>query len=40
MGQRPKESHGLLNVKKICVGYQQVGIDSPLGERPANYGQT
>ena len=23
-------------VKKICVGYQQEGID----ERPANYGQT
>ena len=21
-------------VKKICVGYQQVGIDPPLGERP------
>ena len=27
-------------VKKICVGYQQEGIDPPSGERPANYGQT
>ena len=27
-------------VKKICVGYQQEGIDPPLGEKPANYGQT
>ena len=26
-------------VKKICVRYQQEGIDSPSGERPANYGQ-
>ena len=26
--------------KKICVGYQQVGIDPPSGEIPANYGQT
>ena len=25
-------------VKKICAGYQQEGIDSPLGERPTNYG--
>ena len=27
-------------VKKICVEYQQEGIDPSLGERPANYGQT
>ena len=27
-------------VKKICVGYQQEGIDPPSGEKPANYGQT
>ena len=27
-------------VKKICASYQQVGIDSPSGERPTNYGQT
>ena len=26
-------------VKKICVGYQQEGIDPSSGERPANYGQ-
>ena len=26
-------------IKKICVGYQQEGIDPPSGERPANYGQ-
>ena len=26
-------------VKKICVGYQQEGIDPPSGVRPANYGQ-
>ena len=24
---------------KICAGYQQEGIDPPLGEKPANYGQ-
>ena len=27
-------------VKKICVEYQQEGIDPPSGEKPANYGQT
>ena len=27
-------------VKKICVEYQQEGIDPPLGEKPGNYGQT
>ena len=27
-------------VKKICVRYQQEGIDSPSGEKPVNYGQT
>ena len=27
-------------VKKICVRYQQEGINPPLGEKPANYGQT
>ena len=27
-------------VKKICVGYQQEGIDPPSGEKSANYGQT
>ena len=27
-------------VKKICVGYQQEGIDPPSGEKPVNYGQT
>ena len=27
-------------VKKMCAMYQQVGIDPPSGERPANYGQT
>ena len=27
-------------VKKICVGYQQKGIDPPSGEKPTNYGQT
>ena len=27
-------------IKKIFVGYQQEGIDPPLGEKPANYGQT
>ena len=27
-------------VKKICAMYQQEGIDPPLSERPANYGQT
>ena len=25
-------------IKKICVGYQQEGIDPPLGEKPVNYG--
>ena len=25
-------------VKKICVGYQQEGMDPPSGEKPANYG--
>ena len=27
-------------VKKICVRYQQKGIDPPSSEQPANYGQT
>ena len=27
-------------VKKICVGYQQEGIDPPSSEKPANYSQT
>ena len=27
-------------VKKICVRYQQEGIDPPSGEKPVNYGQT
>ena len=27
-------------VKKICVGYQQEGIDPSSGEKLANYGQT
>ena len=27
-------------IKKICVGYQQEGIDPPSGEIIANYGQT
>ena len=27
-------------VKKMCVGYQQEGIDPPSSERPVNYGQT
>ena len=33
---------GRLNkmVKKICAGYQQKGIDPPLGEKPVNYDQT
>ena len=39
MGQRLTESHGCMK-RKICVGYQQEGIDSPSGEKPANYGQT
>ena len=39
MGQRPIESHGCMK-KKICVGYQQEGIDPPSDEKPANYGQT
>ena len=32
----------LLNkmVKRICVGYQQEGIDPPSGKKPTNYGQT
>ena len=25
---------------KICVGYQQEGIDLPSSEKPANYGKT
>ena len=25
-------------IKKICVGYQQEGIDPPSGEKPVNYG--
>ena len=39
MGQCPTESHDCMN-RKICVGYQQEGIDPPLGEKPVNYGQT
>ena len=39
MGQCPIEPHGCMK-KKICVGYQQEGIDRPSGEKPANYGQT
>ena len=43
MGQRPIESHGCMK-RKICVGYQEEGIDPPppppSGEKPANYGQT
>ena len=40
-GQRPNELHGLWKRKMtICVGYQQVGIDPPQGERPVNYDQT
>ena len=27
-------------VKRICVGYQQEGIDPPSGKKPTNYGQT
>ena len=27
-------------VKKICVGYQQEGVDPLSGEKPANYVQT
>ena len=27
-------------VKKICVGYQQEGIDPLSSEKPVNYGQT
>ena len=27
-------------LSKICVGYQQEWIDPPLGEKPANYGQS
>ena len=27
-------------VKKICVGYQQAGVEPPSGEKPAIYGQT
>ena len=41
MGQRPTKSHCRIKVvNKICVGYQQEGIDPPSGEKPANYGQT
>ena len=40
MGQRPTESHGFIHDKEICVGYQREVIDSPSGEKPANYGQT
>ena len=39
MGQRPSESYGCMKLK-ICVGYQQEGIDPSSGEKPANYGQT
>ena len=28
------------NFKENMYRYQQVGMDPPLGERPANYGQT
>ena len=37
MGQRPTESHGCMK-KKICVGYQQEGIDPSSSEKPTNYG--
>ena len=40
MGQRPTEAHDLYMIKKICVGYQQEGIDPPSGEKPTKYGQT
>ena len=40
MGQRPIESNGLYMIKKICVGYQQEGIDPPLGEKSFKYDQT
>ena len=39
MGQSPTESQGSMK-RKICVGYQQEGINPPTGEKPANYGQT
>ena len=39
MGQSPTESHGSMK-RKICVEYQQEGIDPPTSERLANYGQT
>ena len=39
MGQHPIKSHGCMKLK-ICVGYQQKGIDPHLGEKPVNYGQT
>ena len=39
MGQRPIESHGCMK-RKICVRYQEEGIDPPSGEKPTNYGQT
>ena len=32
MGQRPTKSHGCMK-QKICVGYQQEGIDPPSGEK-------
>ena len=38
-GQRLTESHDCKK-RKICVEYQQEGIDHPLGEKPVNYSQT
>ena len=35
MGQRPTELNGLYMTNKICVGYQQEGIDPPLDEKSA-----
>ena len=37
MGQDSIESHSCMK-RKICVGYQQEGIDPPSGEKPVNYG--
>ena len=34
-----KVSRLIKMVKKICVGYQEEGIDPPSGEKPANYGK-
>ena len=40
MGQRPTESHGFIHENENMCQVSAIRDRSPLGEKPANYGQT